>query len=203
MLDKNPKGVLNDVFVKLQSEFSNNNPNFVLSSNPFIKLEFLKNLIDYCDHSVIFLDFDLLFSGYVRSEMIKKNINVKVFRGNTKDFEDHIKKIIEIISKDQVLVILDSLNVFNNMFEDLDSFRFINANIMLLSSVAKNTKSQIVVTAIGIKSESEKWILSPGGKQLIDSKNSGIYHLDFSGSDLILNSTNRNLGYGKSYVLKK
>ena len=202
-MDKNPNGVLKDVFVKLQHEFSNNNPNFVLSSKPFIKLEFLKNLIDYCDYPVIFLDFDLLYSGYVSSGMIKKRINVKILRVNIKDFEDHIKKLIEIISKDQVLVILDSLNVLYNMFEDIDSFRFINANIMLLSSVAKNTKSQIVVTAIGIKNESEKWILSPGGKQLIDSKKSGVYHLAVSGSNLILNSISRNLDDRKSFLIKK
>lgn len=179
MLDKNPRQVLNEILINLRNEFGSKNPNIVICSKPFIKIEFLKNLIESCEHSVIFLDFDLLYSGYVEANMIKKNWNVKILRSDMLVFENHIKEVIELISKKQTLVILDSFNVINNSFESEDSFRFINSSIMLLASIAKNTKSQILVTAIGIKNENEKWILSPGGKHLIEAKNSRIYYVNF------------------------
>ena len=202
-MDKNPEKILNDVFIKLETEFSYSCPNFILCSKPFIKLEFLKNLIESCSHQVIFLDFDLLYSGYVMANMINKNENVKILRSNKKCFENHVKEIIELISRKKILVILDSFNVIYNLFDDEDSFRFINASIMLLSSIAKNTKSSILVTVSGIKNEREKWILSPGGKQLIETKNSRMYSLRLQESQLILNSLNKNQGYNEPFILSQ
>jgi len=202
MLDKNPNQVLNEVFVKLEMEFSDKSPIIVLSSKPFVKSEFLKNLIDSLNVPIIFFDFDLLYSGYINSGMIKKNTNVKILRSNEKDFQKHLKEVIEKISKERVLVILDSLNVLYNMFENLDSFRFINATIMLLATIAKTTKSQIIVTSIVTKNENKEWILSPGGKHLIDSTKSGMYYLDSSESNLILNSVNKKQENNNSFIIK-
>ena len=202
MLDKNPNHVLNEVFVKLKMEFSDKNPIIVLSSKPYVKSEFLKRLIDSFNVPVIFFDFDLLYSGYINSGMIKKNANVKILRSDEKDFQKNLKEVIEKISKDQVLVILDSLNVLYNMFENLDSFRFINATIMLLASIAKTTKSYILVTSMVTKNEKKEWILSPGGKHLINSTKSGMYYLDISELNLILNSVNKKRENDNSFIIK-
>ena len=72
MLDKNPKWILDIDLVQLKNEFSDKNPNIILYSEPFVKSEFLNRLIDSTAFPVIFLDFDLLYSGYVISGMIKK-----------------------------------------------------------------------------------------------------------------------------------
>ena len=202
MLDKNPNHVLNEIFVKLKMEFSDKNPIIVLSSKPYVKSEFLKRLIDSFNVPVIFFDFDLLYSGYINSGMIKKNANVKILRSDEKDFQKNLKEVIEKISKDQVLVILDSLNVLYNMFENLDSFRFINATIMLLASIAKTTKSYILVTSMVTKNEKKEWILSPGGKHLINSTKSGMYYLDISELNLILNSVNKKRENDNSFIIK-
>jgi len=191
------------MFIKLHGEFTSYGPNIILCSKPFIKLEFIKNLIEFCDHQVILLDFDLLYSGYVGANLIKKNQNVKIFRSNIIDFENHIKEIIELISRKKVFVIMDSFNVIYNMYDNEDSFRFINASIMLLSSVAKNSKSKILVTALGSKNENEKWILSPGGRQLIETKNSRWYYLKMQESKLILNFLNRNQKNQVTFVLSQ
>lgn len=190
MLDKNPNQVLNEAFVKLKIEFSDKNPIIILSSKPFVKSKFLINLINSLNVPTIFFDFDLLYSGYINSGMIKKNEKVKILRPNEKDFQRHLKEVVEKISKERVLVILDSLNVLYNMFENLDSFRFTNATIMLLASIAKTTKSHIIVTSMVTKNEKKEWILSPGGKHLIESKKSGMYYLDNSESNLVLNPLN-------------
>ncbi len=191
MLDKNPKWILDIDLVQLKNEFSDKNPNIILCSKPFVKSEFLNRLIDSTTFPVIFLDFDLLYSGYVISGMIKKNENVKIIRSSRINLEKDLKEIIERISKEKVLVILDSFNGVYNMFDELESARFINATIMLLSSVARHTKSLIVATAMVIKNDSGEWILSPSGRHLIDSKKSGMYGLEISQTSLILNSIDK------------
>lgn len=191
MLDKNPNWILDNDLVQLKNEFSDKNPNIILCSKPFVKSEFLNRLIDSTTFPVIFLDFDLLYSGYVISGMIKKNENVKIIRSSRINLEKDLKEIIERISKEKVLVILDSFNGVYNMFDELESARFINATIMLLSSVARHTKSLIVATAMVIKNDSGEWILSPSGRHLIDSKKSGMYGLEISQTSLILNSIDK------------
>lgn len=190
-MDKNPKWILDIDLVQLKNEFSDKNPNIILCSKPFVKSEFLNRLIDSTTFPVIFLDFDLLYSGYVISGMIKKNENVKIIRSSRTNLEKDLKEIIERISKEKVLVILDSFNGVYNMFDELESARFINATVMLLSSVARHTKSLIVATAMAIKNDSGEWILSPSGRHLIDSKKSGMYGLEISQTSLILNSIDK------------
>jgi hypothetical protein len=203
VLDKNPNWILDNDLVQLKNEFSDKNPNIILCSKPFVKSEFLNRLIDSTTFPVIFLDFDLLYSGYVISGMIKKNENVKIIRSSRINLEKDLKEIIERISKEKVLVILDSFNGVYNMFDELESARFINATIMLLSSVARHTKSLIVATAMVIKNDSGEWILSPSGRHLIDSKKSGMYGLEISQTSLILNSIDKRLEYEKSFEIKK
>ncbi len=203
MLDKNPKWILDNDLVQLKNEFSDKNPNIILCSKPFLKSEFLNRLIDSTTFPVIFLDFDLLYSGYIISGMIKKNENVKIFLSNRINFEKDLKEIIEKISKEKVLVILDSFNGVYNMFDELESARTINAIIMLLSSVARHTKSLIVATAMAIKNDNGEWILSPSGRHLIDSKKSGMYNLDISEKSLVLNSIDKRLQNDKSFKIKK
>ena len=202
-MDKNPNWILDNDLVQLKNEFSDKNPNIILCSEPFVKSEFLNRLIDSTTFPVIFLDFDLLYSGYVISGMIKKNENVKIIRSSRINLEKDLKEIIERISKEKVLVVLDSFNGIYNMFDELESTRFINATIMLLSSVARHTKSLIVATAMVIKNDSGEWILSPSGRHLIDSKKSGIYDLGISETSLVLNSIDKRLEYEKSFVMKK
>ncbi len=203
MLDKNPKQVLDNDLTQITDEFSDKNPNIILCSKPFLKTEFLTRLVNSSSVSVIILDFDLLYSGYVFSGMIKKKENLKIFHSSKMNWESDLKEIITRVSREKVLVILDSLNGIYNMFDEIESARLINAVIMLLSSVARTTKSQIVSTAMAIKNDEGDWILSPGGRHLIDSKKSGMYYLGMSESSLILNSLDKRQQYDKSYEIKK
>ena len=188
MLDKNPKQILDIDLAQMKNKFSDKSPNIILCTNPFLKTEFLKKLIDSDTFPVIFLDFDLLYSGYVSSGMIKKNENVKIIRSSRINWEKDLKEVIKKISEGKVLVILDSLNGVYNMFDEIESTRFVNAVIMLLSTVARYTKSIVVATAMAIKNDDGEWILSPGGRHLMDSKKIGMYYLGMSETSLNLNS---------------
>lgn len=191
MLDKNPEQISDKNLIYVIKEFSNKNPNIILCSEPFLKAEFLNELIDSINCPVIFLDFDLLYSGYIVSEMIKKNDKVKIYRPSKADLKKIISEIAKRISNEKFLVVIDSFNGFYNIFDEKESGRFINASLMLLASIGIESGSSVIITAITRKNDSGEWILSPGGRHIIDSRKSGIYHLKRIGDSLMLNSLNQ------------
>ena len=203
MLDKNPKNILDNDFKEIKNEFSVNGPNIILCTKPFQKAEFLKRLVNSSEFPVILLDFDLLYSGYVKSGLIKKKENINFFLSNRDTWERDLKDTINKISCKKALVIFDSLNGLYNMFDELESARFINSAIMLLSSIARETKSMIVVTAMATKNEKGELILSPSGRHLLQSKKSVMYSLGLSETSLILNSLDSIQDDSKSFEIQK
>ena len=177
MLDKSPEIILDNNFIHIQNEFEQKTPSMVLCLESFHKTEFIKKLTDFVKTSVIFVDMDLLFTGYIKAGIIEKNDNTIIFYPNKEDWEEKLSEIITKISKEKTLVVIDSFNMVYNVFDDLEAARFIKSCIMLLSSIGRQTRSSVVLTATARKKENDEWILSPGGKQVIKSKKTGLYLL--------------------------
>jgi hypothetical protein len=89
------------------------------------------------------------------------------------------------------VIIIDSFNGFYNVLNEKESGRFINASLMLLSSIGREVGSSVIITALTRKNDNSKLILSPGGRHVIDSKKSGFYHLEKKDNDVIFSSLNR------------
>ena len=177
MLDKNPKIILDDNLKNVQNEFKKNIPSLVLCSNSFHKIEFLNKLIISVKNPIMFVDMDLLYSGYIESKMIQKQENLVIFQPNKLNWQEKLSEIISKISKKEFLIIIDSFNGIYNLFDDLESARFVNSCIMLLSSLGKQNNSTIIITAMARKKDNNEWILSPGGKHIMKSPKSNIYFL--------------------------
>ena len=177
VLDKNPEQIIGNDLTQIQIKFEQNNPNIVLCSKPFHKIEFLNKLINSTEDPIIFIDMDLLYTGYVESKMIQKKENLTILCPDKTNWEEKFSEIISKISKDRFLVIIDSFNGVYNMFDDLESAIFINSCIMLLSSIGNHVKSSILITGIARKKENDGWVLSPGGRHIIKSEKTGVYFL--------------------------
>ena len=188
MLDKSPEIILDDNLKKIQNEFRKNVPSLVLCSNSFHKIEFLNKLINSVENSIIFVDMDLLYSGYIQSKMIQKRENLVIFQPNKVNWGKKLSEIITKGSRAEFLIIIDSFNGIYNLFDDLESARFVNSCIMLLSSLGKQSNSTIVITAMARKKDNNKWILSPGGKHILKSAKTGIYFLKKIQNDLKIKS---------------
>ena len=200
MLDKSPELISDNNLTHIQNEFEQNVPNIVLCSEPFHKVEFLNKLIDSMESPIIFVDMDLLYTGYFKSGMIQKKENVSVFHPDKSSWRQKILGVISKVSEKKFLVIIDSLNGVYNMFDDLESAIFLNSCIMLLSSLGCKTNSSIIVTGIAKKKEDDTWILSPGGKQIIRSRKTGVYFLKKVEKNLIIRTINE--GKTNSKVFK-
>ena len=192
VLDKSPELILDNNLVHIKNEFDLNIPSLVLCSEPFHKVEFLYRLINSIESKIIFVDLDLLYTGYVESGMIPKNKNVIIFHPEKENWEEKLTEIISKVSKEKFLVVIDSFNGVYNMFDDLESARFVNSCIMLLSSLANQTSSSVVVTGMARKKENVGWIISPGGKQIIKSEKTGVYFIKKNQNNLIFTSLEEN-----------
>ena len=184
VLDKNPEIILDDNLEKIQNEFRKNVPSLVLCSDSFHKIEFLNKLINSVENPIIFVDMNLLYSGYIESKMIQKRENLVIFQPNKLNWEKELSEIITKGSKAEFLIIIDSFNGIYNLFDDLESARFVNSCIMLLSSLGKQSNSTIIITTMARKKDNGGWILSPGGKHILKSAKTGVYFLKKIQNDL-------------------
>jgi len=191
VLDKSPEIILDDNLKYIQSEFKKNIPNLILSSNSFHKIEFLNKIISSTKNPIIFVDMDLLYSGYIESKIIQHKENLTIFQPSNLNWEEKLAEISNKISKEEFLIIIDSFNGIYNIFDDLESARFVNSCIMLLSSLGKQSNSTIIITALARKKENSEWILSPGGKKIMKLVKMGIFYIKKKQNDLIINSINQ------------
>ena len=185
VLDKSPELILDNNLAHIKNEFELNIPSLVLCSEPFHKEEFLYRLMNSIENQIIFVDMDLLYTGYVESGMIPKKNNVIIFHPEKENWEEKLTEIISKVSKEKFLVVIDSFNGIYNIFDDLEAARFVNSCIMLLSSLANQTGSSVVVTGMVRKKENVGWVISPGGKQIVKSVKTGVYFIKKSQNDLI------------------
>ena len=185
-MDKSPEIISDDNLEYIQNEFKKNIPNLILCSNSFHKIEFLNKIIISTKNPIIFVDMDLLYSGYIESKMIQEKENLMIFQPSNLNWKEKLSEIITKVSKKEFLIIIDSFNGIYNLFDDLESARFVNSCIMLLSSLGKQTNSTIVITAMARKKENNEWILSPGGKHIMKSAKMEIYFLRKIQNDLTI-----------------
>jgi len=139
VLDKSPEQILDNNLTHIQNEFGKNIPSIVLCSEPYHKAEFLNRLINSIKSPIIFVDMDLLYTGYIESGMIQKKDNVIIFHPNKTSWREKLSEIISKVSKEKFLVVIDSFNGVYSIFDELESARFINSCIMLLSYVGRQT----------------------------------------------------------------
>lgn len=161
--------------------------NSIIYSDPYVKTVFFIKLIDLLDLPIIYLDFDLLYSGYVTAKIIPKHDKLELFQPTRDNWNDLFRNIITSISKQRSVLILDSLNGFFSLFNDKkDVGMFVNFYIMLIAAIAKMTNSNIVVASMA-KREGQGWVLSTIGRQIIDAKNMSKIQLERENSKIKMN----------------
>lgn len=168
MLNKNPDKI-RDVFVEPV--------NSILCHNAFTKQAIIQEIIEQYASPVIYLDFDLLYAGYVESGMIKRRQNLDIFRFRKKDWQYVLEKILIRISREDCIVVVDSLNGFFSMFDEKDSGRYVSSCIMMMSSLVKKSTGKVFLTSMA-KLRDGRWILDPTGRYLPENRSIPKFLLD-------------------------
>ena len=166
LLSKNPEQVNS----KIENILEQNLLNIIYYENSFAKARFLTKTIEKWDIPTFYLDFDLLYSGYVKANMVPTLKNITLLWPNNENLRENLESVIEKISMTKSVVVIDSLNGFFNILEDDDAGMLINSFIMMLASSAKNTKSIILVGSLSKLNEENEFVLHSSGRHVIDNK---------------------------------
>ena len=166
LLSKNPEQVNS----KIENILEQNLINIIYYENSFAKAKFLTKTIEKWDIPTFYLDFDLLYSGYVKANMVPTLKNVTLLWPNSENLRENLESVIEKISMTKSVVVIDSLNGFFNILEDDDAGMLINSFIMMLASSAKNTKSIILVGSLSKLNDENEFVLYSSGRHVIDNK---------------------------------
>ena len=177
-----------EIILNLQNILAQNKINSVLYSDPFLKAGFVAKLVEDLKIDVLYLDLDLLYSGYLVSEMIKTPQNLTLFQPTFEALNEMLTKILVNLSTKKSVVIIDSLNgLFNMLNKKKEIGKLVTSYVMLLASIAHSTDSYIVIASMVRFKKEEGWILSPTGKRLIEAKNGEKILLEKNDQGMVLN----------------
>jgi hypothetical protein len=162
--------------------------NSVLYSDPFLKAGFISKLVQEIKTSILYLDLDLLYSGYVESGALPSQDNLFLFQPTTDTIREVLTEILAKSSVSQSLIVVDSLNgLFNMLNRKKDVGKTVTSIIMLITSIARSTNSYVLMASMVRYKKEEGWILSPTGKRLIETENSKKILLEYGKEGIYLN----------------
>lgn len=113
--------------------------------------------------AVIYVDADMLYSGYVRAAMLESPAHVLVRRPDHADWRAEITAIIRMTAAKPHLVIIDTINGLGITNGGPEGIRWAVRSIMLLASLSESSGTQVVVAASARKNNTG-WELAPGGR---------------------------------------
>ena len=167
VLDKN-----HTVFENLEvirNKIMSSSTNLIFYKNAFSKTKFMTKIMELFEIPIVYVDFDLLLSGYFESDSNSKPSNMEIIRPNTENLKNLLSDVLTQISSQKTVLILDSLNGLYSFLDDENPGRFVNGLIMLLHSNAKFSQSILFITCLAQKKD-DNWVL-PTGRHILESEN--------------------------------
>ena len=166
-MDKNHTTFEN--FQLLEENLVPSSSSLLFYENAFSKIQLIQEITSKQNLPVLYIDLDLLFSGYVKSELLTIP-NVTLFSTLNSKINEILPEIFTKISTEPHLVIFDSINgLYNTLSNDADSGRTVNAILMLLAKNIIFSNSILIISALATKKEND-WIL-PNGRQILENEN--------------------------------
>ena len=154
----------------IRNVLEQNTANMIFYEDSFAKTSFFTNEISNWKIPIFYLDFDLQYTGFIKSGMTKEMENLTLLCPENGSLREGLKSIIANITNERSLIIIDSLNGLFNVFEGQnDTGRLVNSFLMLLVSAANHTKSTIMVGILS-KLNEDRWVLYNTGRAVIDNK---------------------------------
>ena len=156
--------------------------NLIFYNDAFSKTKFMSKIMELSEDPIIYLDFDLLFSGYLVSEYIEKPPNMEIIKPDKENLKELLPSVLTKISSQKTTLIVDSLNGLYNFIDDDNPARLVNSLIMLLTTNAKFSKSIMFVTCQAQKKE-KRWTL-PTGRHILEFENINRFEINENNAKL-------------------
>ena len=173
--------------LQIKDILEQNTLNVIFYESSFAKTTFFVKILSKWNIPTFYLDFDLLYSGFVKSGRTPLSKNITLLCPDADSLHENLRSVVDKISKTKSLVIIDSLNGFFNLLEDRkDTGQIINSLIMLLTSSAKNVNSIVVVGSLSKLNNENEWILYNTGRHVIENKHMTKIQLTESNGNIIV-----------------
>ena len=173
---------------KLGEILSQTQVNSVIYSDPFLKAGFISRLVGESEMPVLYMDMDLLYSGYVTSGSLQARPNVEVYQPAEDTLAPTVAEILDKASMSQALIVIDSINgLFNILHYKKNVGKAVASVVMMLASLTRRTNSQVVITSMARFRKEEGWVLSPTGRRFIETKKSKKVLLEHGKEGIIVN----------------
>ena len=154
----------------IQNMLEQNTANMIFYEDSFVKTAFFTKEIPNWETPIFYFDFDLQYTGFVRSETTPQIKNLTLLSPEDGSLREDLKSVIKQISKKRSLIIIDSLNGFFNVLEgNKDVGRLVNSFLMLLITSARNTKSTVIVGILSKLNEENRQVLYNTGRSVMDN----------------------------------
>ena len=155
----------------IQNTLEQNTANMIFYDDSFIKTSFFTRQISNWDIPIFYFDFDLQYTGFVKSGLVPEIKNLTLFYPENGNLREDLGSVIKQSSQKRSLIIVDSLNGFFNVLEgkELNPGRLINSFLMLLISSARQSKSTVIVGILSKLNEEKKWVLYNTGRSVMDN----------------------------------
>ncbi len=115
--------------------------NLIIFTREESRFNILKHILS-SDNKIIYIDLDLVITGYVRSNVIKPRAELEIHI--PEDIEELEGIIADTCSKmDAHMVILDSLDTFNILYNE----HLLSIYLAILLLHARSSNSKIIVTS--------------------------------------------------------
>ncbi|WP_100182942.1 hypothetical protein [Candidatus Nitrosotenuis aquarius] len=185
-MHKNQRSVSAEKISKLVFE---QNLSSITFDDAITKTYFFHKLGLVTDVPVIYVDFDLLYSGYLAANILSQNENVELYTPN-EDWRDVFAQLTDKISTKKHLVLIDSLNgFFATLSGSKDSGRIINSVLVLLASAAQKADSAVLFGSTA-KLKEDGWVLPGIGRKIVQIQKMNFLALQQKNQTLNLVSLN-------------
>ena len=166
-MDKNHTTFEN--FQLLEENLIPSSTSLLFYENAFSKIQLIREITSRQSLPILYIDFDFLFSGYVKSELLIMK-NLTLFTTLESKIDEILPQILTKISTEPHLVIFDSINgLYNTLSSDPDSGRLVNTILMLIARNTSFSNSIFLIFALAGKKE-KNWLL-PNGRQILENDN--------------------------------
>ena len=111
----------------IRNVLEQNTTNMIFYEDSFTKTSFFTREIPNWKVPIFYLDFDLQYTGLVRSGITQETENLTLLHPENGSLRDGLKSVIAEITRERSLIIIDSLNgLFNALEGDKDLGLLIN-----------------------------------------------------------------------------
>ena len=171
---------MNPIFTTIDEKTTN----LVFYHNPYTKIKFVNEIIISYKIPILYVDFDLLFSGYYQSQLISGKSNIEIFHPSEQNLLQIILELIKKTTSQKTIIVFDSLNgLYTSINENSDSARFIESLLMFLSYNLKFSDSKFFILSLAEKKEDE-WVLSPTKRHILENENVNRFQIEEDNENL-------------------